>query len=369
MAFSEQQAKQLSSKLSPKHVRTREANGRVLAYIEGWHAIAEANRIFGFDGWDRETLSEACVWSGKSGQMFVCAYVARVRISVRAGGVVIRREGSGSGEAKALTPGQAHENALKAAETDATKRALATFGNPFGLALYDSDLVGVRGGANALAKLPKPDPAPEIWQLRSERGDVVRALESGAAFADALETRLKGATTIEMLFDLWGQNLDCVARLKDEEAGNATSKCADDLIALFKEQARILRDRRYEKDPTGPDTDVKANRAGEVCAAGDGIDKSTLALSEPRRIRCKAHLEHVAKQPCLVCGRKPAKAHHVRYAQPRALASKVSDEFTVPLCTTHHDAVHRAGDERKWWRERSVDPLAVAAELWARHEK
>ena len=104
--------------------------------------IAEANRIFGYDAWDRRTLSTHCVWSGSLRQQHGAAYIARVRIVVRAGDVVITREGCGSGNAKAK-PGEAHELALKAAETDATKRALATFGNPFGLALYDRELVGV----------------------------------------------------------------------------------------------------------------------------------------------------------------------------------------------------------------------------------
>ncbi len=115
MTFSDEQMRQLSAKLSPKNIKTRESNGTALAYIEGWHAVSEANRIFGFEGWDRETVAEKCVWSGKSGQYFTCAYTARVRISVRAGESVVTREGSGSGEAKGLTPGQAHDMSLKAA--------------------------------------------------------------------------------------------------------------------------------------------------------------------------------------------------------------------------------------------------------------
>src|SRR3954471_16543123 len=75
------------------------------------------------------------------------------------------------------------------------------------------------------------------------------------------------------------------------------------------------------------------------------IDKSLLALSEPRRVRDKAHLKFVAGYPCLICGRQPADPHHLRFAQPRALGRKVSDEFTVPLCRTHHREVHRAGKE------------------------
>jgi recombination DNA repair RAD52 pathway protein len=144
MALTDTQVRQLRAKLEGKHVKTRKANGTDLHYVEGWHVIAEANRIFGYDAWDRRTLASRCVWSGAGGAYHEAAYIAKVRVSVRAGDITIVREGSGSGEAKAPTPGQAHELALKAAETDATKRALATFGNPFGLALYDREQVGVR---------------------------------------------------------------------------------------------------------------------------------------------------------------------------------------------------------------------------------
>src|SRR5262249_17394598 len=92
------------------------------------------------------------------------AYTAKVRVSVRAGDITIVREGSGSSEAKAPTAGQAHELALKGAETDATKRALATFGNPFGLALYDRDRAGVRRASGKTA------PAIGPWVLRLASG-------------------------------------------------------------------------------------------------------------------------------------------------------------------------------------------------------
>ena len=89
------------------------------------------------------------------------------------------------------------------------------------------------------------------------------------------------------------------------------------------------------------------------------IDKSALAISAPRRVRDKAHLRFVASQPCLVCGRSPGHAHHIRYAQPRAMGRKVSDEWTVPLCATHHRALHTVGDEEKWWKIRGVDQLST----------
>jgi hypothetical protein len=95
-----------------------------------------------------------------------------------------------------------------------------------------------------------------------------------------------------------------------------------------------------------------------------GIDKSVLAVSAPRRYRNKEHLRYVTLQPCLLCGRKPADAHHLRFVQPRALGRKTSDEFAVPLCRIHHRAAHRAGDERAWWKAAGIDPLKIARKLW-----
>jgi hypothetical protein len=98
--------------------------------------------------------------------------------------------------------------------------------------------------------------------------------------------------------------------------------------------------------------------------ASSNVDKSRLTLPEPRRIRNKDHVRFVAQQACLVCGRKPSDPHHLRHAQPRALGRKASDEFTVPLCRIHHRALHRAGDERAWWKETGIDPSKVARMLW-----
>jgi hypothetical protein len=102
--------------------------------------------------------------------------------------------------------------------------------------------------------------------------------------------------------------------------------------------------------------------AGTVVA--DGIDKSRLAHPEPRRLRDKEHVRFVAKQPCLICGRRPADAHHLRFTQHRALGRRVSDEFTVPLCRGHHREVHRYGDEVQWWKNAGLDPTVTARALW-----
>jgi len=96
----------------------------------------------------------------------------------------------------------------------------------------------------------------------------------------------------------------------------------------------------------------------------NAVDKSVLTLSEPRRVRDREHVRHVAKQPCLVCGRQPCDPHHLRFTQIRALGRKVSDEFTVPLCRGHHREVHRHGDEGAWWQKIGIDPMLQARALW-----
>jgi hypothetical protein len=89
------------------------------------------------------------------------------------------------------------------------------------------------------------------------------------------------------------------------------------------------------------------------------------ATPKTRRQRDKRHLEFVSSQPCLVCGRCPADAHHLRFAEPRALGRKVSDEFTVPLCRIHHRELHSRGNEEAWWAELKIDPSRVAQQLWS----
>ncbi len=94
------------------------------------------------------------------------------------------------------------------------------------------------------------------------------------------------------------------------------------------------------------------------------IDKSVLTLPELRRVRDREHVRSVAQHPCLVSGRQPSDAHHLRFIQSRAMGRKVSDEFTVPLCRGHHREVHRCGNETGWWKAISIDPTVTARALW-----
>ena len=365
MALTDTQVRQLKAKLDAKHVKTRKACGVSLSYVEGWHVIDEANRIFGHDAWDRRTLASSCVWTGASGQYYSAAYTAKVRVSVRAGDIIIVREGSGTGEARSPTPGQAHDLALKGAETDATKRALATFGNPFGLALYDSEQAGVRkprNGSGSSTQIAGEGP----WVLRSSTGVSLASFDSPSGFGEALRKALGDAEDIERLFAIWEQNVETVRGINKHlrQDGLPRPGIAPQLVAHLKACAIALAKKERngalaarDEAPSAPHPDQDGSRPK--------IDKSVLTLSEPKRLRSKEHLRFVAQRPCLVCGRSPSHAHHIRYAQPKGLGLKVSDEFTVPLCAIHHSENHATGDEERWWREHHVDPLKVAHELWA----
>ena len=349
MAFSEQQIRKLKAKLSPKHVKTRTQNGVALSYVEGWHALAEANRIFGFEGWDRETVTADCVWSEIKRESSHAVYVAKVRLTVRAGDMTIVREGSGTGEGKGTAPGEAHDMALKAAETDATKRALATFGNPFGLALYDKEKVGVR------KVKPKADAKTDLptLQLKDATGVLRTTFSDLDSFADGFAKAMEGAQSVKALFEIWEHNRVTVSSIRKIPSPKAI--LADTLVKRFKTQVIALGDRAV------------VNRQDE--RAQTKIDKNQLRLGEPKRVRSKEHLAFVKRKPCLVCGRAPSQAHHLRFAQPRAMARKVSDEFTVPLCNIHHFELHQFGDEKNWWKEMGIDPLLVARKLWLERRK
>jgi hypothetical protein len=300
------------------------------------------------------------VWSAASGANHSAAYIAKVRVSVRAGEVTIVREGSGTGEGKAPTPGQAHELALKGAETDATKRALATFGNPFGLALYDREQLGVRK-----ARSGKAAPLIGPWVLHSASGADEASFDKPSEFAGALRKAMSEARDIEILFAIWEQNVETVRAVNRSLKQNALPKSgiAPHLVNHLKECAISLVKPENRNDGQS-DKRESATGLGRSDGSRPKIDKSVLTFGEAKRIRCKEHLRFVASQPCLVCGRLPSHAHHVRHAQSRGLNLKVSDEFTVPLCAIHHHHIHTTGKEREWWQERSIDPLKVARALW-----
>ncbi len=129
---------------------------------------------------------------------------------------------------------------------------------------------------------------------------------------------------------------------------------------------RLWREKRGEVEPEDLSRNQPQRRSnrGKKARRSNVIDKGVLAFPEPRRIRDREHVRYVTQQCCLICGRRPSDAHHLRFAQSRALSRKVSDEFTVPLCRGHHREVHRSGDEAAWWTKAGINPTATARALW-----
>ena len=148
--FNPKQVKALDEPLDSKRVKSREQGGFNVSYIEGWWAIQEANRIFGFGNWEQKItdLKKVSEDETKKGIPRI-GYIAQVEITVwdPDSKTRVTREDVGFGSGMNWDPGVAHEGAVKEAVTDAMKRALRTFGNQFGLALYDKDQTNVENSA------------------------------------------------------------------------------------------------------------------------------------------------------------------------------------------------------------------------------
>lgn len=350
MTFTSQQTAALRAKLRRRHVKTRMLNGNPLAFLEGWHVIAEANRIFGYDCWDRRTLAPRCIWSAQSsdGQTAVI-YTTTVRITVRAGGSVVMRDGTGTGFGRAAAAEIAHEIAVKAAETDATKRALATFGNPFGLPLYDKQQKSVTGVRRAPTRkvgvAVPPRAARPTFALHTSDGKSRTFIQERVWLAAAHDAVSKVSTLAE-LYAFWQANKFELKQIRLSPL--MTPDLVEAFVDAMKRRARAL----------GRAAPAEINPPEEP-------SKGALLIPKETRIRNKAHLAFVRSLPCVICGRQPSHAHHIKFAQPGALGMKVSDEYTVPMCFLDHDALHNAGNERAWWEACKVDPLPIAADLWA----
>jgi hypothetical protein len=359
MVFSSKQTSALKAKLPHRHVRTRITNGKTIAYLEGWHVIAEANRIFGFENWDRQTSTPRCLWNEVRSGITLCFYTTRVKIVVRAGDTLIIREGIGTGSGRSELADFAHEIALKAAETDATKRALATFGNPFGLALYDKDQAGV-----TRPKGTKDPVQPPRFVVTSNDGSVREYTNLNLLFK-GIEDQVTAISKVPLIYDFWEKNRRLLMRLS---ALPETAEVASNVVLCLKRRLQHLaRENSGDDGSTVPGNSLEADRPSVEAKTGlpHSSTPSNYLLPKEKRLRSKQHLEFIRTKPCLICGRAPVHAHHLRFAQPRAMGMKVSDEYTVPVCGIHHDELHRTGDERAWWaRHGIVDPLKIAARLW-----
>jgi hypothetical protein len=131
----------------------------------------------------------------------------------------------------------------------------------------------------------------------------------------------------------------------------------------FRARMNILVDQRDDSVEQSHTDGISTGTAVSAVPENEPASKVAI-MQKPRRVRSKPHRDFVSSQPCLVCGRQPSDAHHLRFTQPRAMGRKVSDEFTVPLCRVHHREIHNVGDECSWWKKLNIDATEVARRLW-----
>jgi hypothetical protein len=196
-----------------------------------------------------------------------------------------------------------------------------------------------RAGRARANKFNSPSAASELSAALSAslRAELLREIECLGAADDAA---------------LWAQR-----RLVAKNQLSATD--AQQVEEAFAAKLAVI-----QAQGTKSDDVLSEQSLAEQTSAATQINKSVLVCPEPRRVRDRDHIRHVIKQTCLICGRRPSDPHHLRFAQSRALSRKVSDEFTVPLCRTHHREIHRSGNEGLWWRNTGIDPRAAARTLW-----
>jgi ERF superfamily len=266
------------------------------------------------------------------------------------------------------------------AETERPRRIGAALTYARRYALFT--LVGIAGEDDVDAP-DLTEPTPDIDKINSKAGGNRKARVSGgqqvaldrlgrrhanksgsASRQAALSATLSASLRDELLREIDGMSSADDAALWARHrlvAKNRLSAAdAEQIEATFAARLAAI---PAENEKTGAAKTGRERRLVEKTSTPQ-IDKSLLVFPEPRRIRDREHVRHVMKQPCLICGRRPSDPHHLRFAQSRALGRKASDEFTVPLCRTHHREVHCCVDEGLWWQKTAIDPLAAARTLW-----
>jgi hypothetical protein len=206
--------------------------------------------------------------------------------------------------------------------------------------------------------------------------------DASAMVRDRLVGEIARLDAVDAAIAWAGENVGAKNTLAGEDAAVVD--------AAFRERMQLLQPEAYAPSSVPPSQSISSADAGSSEAAAEPASPSSIhdvpttkpttlgrgrgarirpegaspISMKPRRIRDKDHIRFIARQPCTVCGRKPCEAHHIRFAQLRALGRKVSDEFTVPLCRVHHRELHDQGDEAAWWSRANIDPMSIALRFW-----
>jgi hypothetical protein len=222
------------------------------------------------------------------------------------------------------------------------------------------------------AAIDAPDPAHLSPKGRKPpNGSVhkpVLATEPSAALRDQLIAEINELKDSDELA-LWAHRCLPAKNTLTADDARAVETAYQTLLDRFSNDAADLLE-QFPDGPSEPSTPTNGSDGAATSVVAVAEEQNSRAkvmltpLRKPTRWRSKAHLAFVAAQPCLVCRRSPCDAHHLKFAEPRSLGRKVSDEFTVPLCRDHHHQLHRHGNEMAWWANLQISPLEVAKDLW-----
>ena len=218
MAFTERQCQALKAKLRYRHVKTRASNGATIAYVEGWHVIAEANRIFGYDAWDRATLSPHCIWSEVLRGQLICCYTTKVRVTVRAGDTVTVREGIGTGVGRSSSPKSrtrwASRRPRPTPPNGPSPRLAIRLGSPRFTTRIKARLRAGRSGACSLnPAAPSSEPRCQDLVLRLSNGREDHFSDTDE-FVEAARSTIASVSTLEALYEFWEANLASLRALR-----------------------------------------------------------------------------------------------------------------------------------------------------------
>jgi hypothetical protein len=236
-------------------------------------------------------------------------------------------------------------------------------------------LVGIAGEDD----LDAPDLVPANGPSASQ--DVSASPDNGAAAGAYLQTHQRRARSERSRPPTL--SADASDEIRRRLLSEIEQLKSPEVLASWAQQALPLKNQLSKADAQAVEEafSAKLSRLGDQSAAPkdpeengyrdqsleiDAGKQTVNVICKPVSERDREHLKFVASQPCLICGRTPSDPHHIKFAEQRTMGRKVSDRFTVPICRLHHRELHRKGNERAWWEKQEIDPLPVAARLWAK---
>ena len=223
------------------------------------------------------------------------------------------------------------------------------------------------------SRKPVVDELPSAASGADRKGKVIRpprivlATDQSEALRERLIAELSDLKSADEAAHWVHKNLPAKATLALADAETVEASFRERLAAIEAEQvsAGSVQAIVNSGDESTRERSAATDSRETPAPAATVVGRRRIA-AKTIRLRDKEHCSFVATQPCVVCGRTPAEGHHVRFAQPRALSRKVSDEYMVPVCRAHHRELHRFGDEASWWVGVNIDPLPIALQLWRR---